>query len=168
MPMARLTLAVGAYGYSTSTGRAYLFYNDGSYPNDCTPLPMSLLLGETTNNILVSLIGFWRFQCRWQNRSCCWSLWLFHQHRPRLYLLQWMAVSHQLPLVPMSSSPAKLRVIISASFTSGDFNADGKTDLAVGAYGYSTFTGRTYLFYNDGSIPTTAATADVIITGENE
>jgi hypothetical protein len=30
--------------------------------------------------------------------------------------------------------------------------------------GYSTNIGRAYLFYNDGSIPTTAATADVIIT----
>jgi hypothetical protein len=50
--------------------------------------------------------------------------------------------------------------------TSGDFNADGKIDLAVGALLYSTNTGRAYIFYNDGSIPTTAATADVIITGE--
>ena len=52
------------------------------------------------------------------------------------------------------------------AMTAGDFNADGKTDLVVGAYNYSSFTGRAYIFYNDGSIPTTAATADVIITGE--
>jgi hypothetical protein len=37
------------------------------------------------------------------------------------------------------------------SLTSGDFNADGKTDLAVGANTYSSSTGRAYLFYNDGS-----------------
>ncbi|MBP7811894.1 MAG: VCBS repeat-containing protein, partial [Candidatus Moranbacteria bacterium] len=48
----------------------------------------------------------------------------------------------------------------------GDFNADGKTDLVVGAYRYSTQTGRTYIFYSDGSIPTTAVTADIILTGE--
>jgi hypothetical protein len=52
------------------------------------------------------------------------------------------------------------------ALTAGDFNADGRTDLAVGAYGYSTNTGRAYIFYNDGSIPTTAAAADVILTGE--
>jgi hypothetical protein len=39
------------------------------------------------------------------------------------------------------------------SLASGDFNADGKTDLAVGAYIYSANTGRSYLFYN-GSIIT--------------
>ena len=34
----------------------------------------------------------------------------------------------------------------------------------MGAYGYSSSTGRAYIFYNDGSIPTTGSTADVIIT----
>ena len=52
------------------------------------------------------------------------------------------------------------------SFTTGDFNNDGRDDLAVSAYGYTTNTGRAYIFYGDGSIPTTAGTADVIITGE--
>jgi len=51
------------------------------------------------------------------------------------------------------------------SLTAGDFNSDGRMDLAVGATGYSSSTGRVYLFYNDGGIATTAATADVIITG---
>jgi hypothetical protein len=41
----------------------------------------------------------------------------------------------------------------------------GRRTLIVGATQYSSYTGRAYLFYNDGSIPTTAATADVIITG---
>jgi hypothetical protein len=54
-------------------------------------------------------------------------------------------------VVPMSSSPAKHEQLFCSSFDSGDFNADGKTDLAVGANQYSSSTGRTYIFYNDGS-----------------
>ena len=38
------------------------------------------------------------------------------------------------------------------SMTAGDFNADGKTDLAVGAYGYSTNTGRTYIYINESKV----------------
>ncbi|MBP9801957.1 MAG: FG-GAP repeat protein, partial [Candidatus Moranbacteria bacterium] len=101
----KIDLAVGAYGYSTNTGRAYLFYNDGSIPTTAATADV-MVTGETTNNYF------------------------------------------------------------GISLTSGDFNADGTTDLAVGAYLYSSSAGRTYIFYNDGSILTTAATADVIITGE--
>ena len=98
-------LAVGAYGYSSSTGRAYIFYNDGSYPSAAASADI-IITGETTANAF------------------------------------------------------------GGSLASGDWNADGKMDLAVGAAWYSSDTGRVYIFYNDGSIPTTAATADVIITGE--
>jgi hypothetical protein len=53
----------------------------------------------------------------------------------------------------------------SVSITSGDFNQDGKTDLAAGANDYASGTGRAYIFYNDGSYPAAAANANVIITG---
>ena len=35
----------------------------------------------------------------------------------------------------------------------------------MGARGYSTSTGRAYIFYNDGVYPSDAASADIIITG---
>ena len=37
-----------------------------------------------------------------------------------------------------------------SSLSSGDFNVDGKTDLAVGAYGYDSNIGRVYIYtFND-------------------
>ena len=51
------------------------------------------------------------------------------------------------------------------SLVSGDFNADGKIDLAGGAYFYDAGAGSVSIFYNDGSIPTTAASADITILG---
>ena len=43
-------------------------------------------------------------------------------------------------------------------FAPGDFNSDGKTDLAVGAYNYSTSTGRVYIFTTEAKITTPEAT----------
>ena len=47
-----------------------------------------------------------------------------------------------------------------------DMNQDGQKDLIVGAYKYTSYTGRVYIFHNDGAYPAAAASADVIITGE--
>ncbi len=38
------------------------------------------------------------------------------------------------------------------SLTSGDFNVDGKTDLAAGAYGYSSSAGRAYIFITEAKV----------------
>ena len=100
----RTDLAVGASDYSSGTGRAYIFYNDGSIPTTAATADV-IITGESSS-----------------------------------YFGEYL--------------------------TSGDWNSDGRTDLAIVANWYSTNTGRTYIFYNDGSIPTTAATADVTITGE--
>jgi hypothetical protein len=56
-----------------------------------------------------------------------------------------------------------------ASMATGDFNADGSTDLAVGASGYDvgsdTNEGRIYIFWSSDR-PAEAVEADVIINGE--
>jgi hypothetical protein len=46
----------------------------------------------------------------------------------------------------------------------GDFNADGKTDLAVGAPDYSTSTGRVYLFTSEAAVQT--PTVDATTRGQ--
>jgi hypothetical protein len=100
-------LAVGAIAYSTGlyTGRAYVFYNDGSTPTAATSADVTIT-GESSAN----QFGY--------------------------------------------------------SMKTGDFDNDGDDDVVIGAHNYGSNQGRAYLFYNDGSYPTTAATADVIISGE--
>jgi hypothetical protein len=48
--------------------------------------------------------------------------------------------------------------------TSGDLNGDGYADVAVGANGYSSQTGRVYIYYGATSFDTTV---DVTLTGES-
>ncbi|MCW1888509.1 MAG: VCBS repeat-containing protein, partial [Candidatus Moranbacteria bacterium] len=99
-------LVVSSPGHSAggNTGRAYIFYNDGTIPTTAATADV-MITGTTAGDLFGS------------------------------------------------------------DFAVGDFNTDNRIDLAVTAYGHSSSTGRTYIFYNDGTIPTTAATADVMITG---
>ena len=48
-------------------------------------------------------------------------------------------------------------------FQAGDVNGDGYSDVIAGAYGYSTNTGRAYIYYGGATIDTVA---DVTMTGE--
>ena len=157
-------LAVGATGYSTNTGRAYLFYNDGSIPTTAATADV-IITGETTNNVFGYTLTSGDFNADGKTDLAV-GAYGYSTNTGCAYLF------YNDGSIPTTAATADVIItgetssVFGSTLTSGDFNADGKTDLAVGAYGYSTNTGRAYLFYNDGSIPTTAATADVIITGE--
>jgi formylmethanofuran dehydrogenase subunit C len=153
-------LAVGAYTYSSSTGRVYLFYNDGSIPTTAATADV-IITGETTNNYFGSSLTSGDFNADGKTDLAV-GAYGYSSSRGRVYLFtsQNGQMNTNVSLTGEASSS------FGTALTSGDFNADGKVDLAVGAPVYATNTGRVYLFYNDGSLPTTAATADVIITGQ--
>jgi len=61
-------------------------------------------------------------------------------------------------------SSSSFTTTLNAQSVLGDFNNDGKADLAVGETGFSTNTGRVYIFLSNGTALGT--TASQVITGE--
>ncbi|OGI30340.1 MAG: hypothetical protein A3G09_02610, partial [Candidatus Moranbacteria bacterium RIFCSPLOWO2_12_FULL_48_12] len=159
-------LAVGAYGYTSQTGRVYLFYNDGAYPAGASTADVTLTGGAMFDFFGYSLAsGDFNADGKTDLTVGAYAYTSFN-FTGRAYIF------YNDGSYPAGASTADVILtgeatnsVFGVSLTAGDFNADGKTDLAVGATGYST-TGRAYIFYNDGSYPAGAATADVTLTGE--
>jgi archaellum component FlaF (FlaF/FlaG flagellin family) len=160
-------LAVGAYTYSTSTGRVYIFYNDGSISTAATAADV-IITGEATSNTFGFSLGFGDFNADGKTDLAV-AAYGYSSFTGRAYLF------YNGSIITENASGADIIITgettsntFGYSLASGDFNADGKIDLAVAAYGYSTFTGRAYIFYNGSIITENASGADIIITGEDE
>jgi len=161
----RTDLVVGAYGYSTSTGRAYIFHNDGAIPTTADAAD-NIITGETTYNNFGYGMATGDFNADGRTDLAV-GVYRYDAYTGRAYIF------HNDGSIPTDAASADVIITGEAvdgrfgiSVAAGDFNADGRTDLAVGASTYSTNAGRAYIFHNDGSIPTTADAADVIIDGE--
>ena len=160
-----LDLVVGAYGYSTSTGRAYIFYNDGSIPTTAATADVTIT-GNATSDLFGYSLAVGDLNADGEVDLVV-GAYGYSTNTGRAYIF------YNDGSIPTAASSADVTITGNAtsdffgySLITGDLNADGEVDLAVGASNYSTQTGRVYIFHNDGSIPTTAGTADVTITGE--
>ena len=157
-------IASGAQGYSSFAGRVYIFHNDGSIPTTAATADV-IITGEASSELGDVLVaGDFNFDSTVDLASSAIN---YSSSTGRAYIF------HNDGSIPTTASTADVIITgetasdsFSWSLTSGDWNADGRTDLAVGALGYSSSAGRVYIFNNDGSIPTTGATADIILTGD--
>jgi len=156
-------LAVTAYGYSSNTGRTYIFYNDGLIPTATSSADVTIT-GEASSLFGISITAG-DLNADGKTDLVVGASY-YSSNAGRAYIF------YNDGSIPTSAASADLIIDGQASsrfgqsMTTGDLNTDGSTDLIVGGFNYSTGTGRAYLFYNDGSIPTSAASADVKIDGE--
>src|SRR3989339_289507 len=156
-------LIAGAYLYdiTSNEGRVYVYYNDGYYTATST-LADVIITGEGTD----SSFGF-SFSTGDLNSDGKTDLVVgaqgYNSSQGRVYIFysQNGQVNLNKSIVGESTSD-----YFGNAMTSGDFDADGDIDLAVGAYEYNTGQGRVYIFYNDYDYGDHASTADEIITGE--
>jgi hypothetical protein len=153
-------LVVGAYGYNSFQGRAYLFYGGSMVSESATGADVTLT-GEGAGNNFGYSLTTGDFNADGKDDLVV-GAYGYNSYQGRTYIFY--SQSGQVNLDKHITGEGTSDYFGSA-FTTGDFNADGRPDLAVGAYTDNTSTGKVYIFYNDGSYPTGAASADVILTG---
>lgn len=150
---------VGAYGNSTGTGRAYVYFGGASMNNvaDVTMTGEGLanyfgnsvssagdVNGDGYSDVIVGAYGFNTF------------------NTGKAYVYFGGASMNNVADVTMTGETGGDAFGFSVS-SAGDVNADGYSDVIVGATGYSSNTGRIYLFLGGTTMD---STSDVILTGE--
>ena len=88
--------------------------------------------------------------------------WAYSSQRGRAYIYYGGAVMNAVADVVMTGASPSNNFGASVS-TAGDVNADGYSDVIIGAYGYSAYTGLAYIFYGGASMNNVS---DVFMIGE--
>ncbi|MBK6772141.1 MAG: FG-GAP repeat protein [Ignavibacteria bacterium] len=150
---------VGAWGFSTSNGRAYLYYG-GANMNNAVDI---FITGDTTLNYFgysvsgggdVNGDGF---------ADMIVGEYGHNSNTGRAYVYTNTMTGEDIADVEMKGEAQYDYFGVSVS-SAGDVNRDGYNDVIIGALGYNNRTGRAYIFYGEiimDNIP------DVILTGES-
>ena len=147
---------VGAYGYSSSKGRAYLYYG-GTSMNNVVDI---FVTGESSLNFFgysvsgggdVNGDGF---------ADMIAGAFGYNSSTGRAYVYTNTMTGEDIPDVVVSGE-ASLNLGWSVS-SAGDVNGDGYSDVIVGAPGYSLIQGKVHIFFGS---PAMDSSADLTITG---
>ena len=148
---------VGAYGYTTSTGRAYIYFG-GAPMNNIADVTMT---GETTFNLFgisVSAAGD-------VNGDGFSDVFVgangYTSSTGRAYIFLGGASMNNTADVTMTGEAASSQFGYSVS-DAGDVNGDGYSDVITGAYNYSSSAGRAYIYFGGAAMNNIA---DVTLTG---
>ncbi|MBK8381376.1 MAG: FG-GAP repeat protein [Ignavibacteria bacterium] len=149
---------VGARGYSTNTGRAYMFFG-GVSMNNIADVTMT---GETTDNYFGNSVSSAGDVNGDGYSDVIVGAWGNSSNTGRVYLYDYFMkndIVHDLAITGETTSNF-FGVSVSSA---GDVNGDGYSDVIVGAYQYSSGTGRAFIYFGGTSMNNSA---DVTMTGE--
>ncbi len=148
----------GAWGYGTNTGRAYLY----DYFMKGIIIPEITMTGEATNNNFGTSVSTAGDVNGDGYSDVIVGAYDYSSSTGRAYIYFGGASMNNTADVTLTGEAAGIQFGYSVS-DAGDVNSDGFSDVIVGAYGYSSFTGRAYIYLGGVSMNNVA---DIIITGE--
>jgi len=160
-------VVVGAWAYSTSTGRAHIFYGSNTGIANATAGAGNLIGTGTATNVFFgrgNTVGDFNSDgfadvavTAYGNSTNIGAAYIYSGGAGGL---------SGSPTKTISGSNANEK--FGSSILSGDVNNDGYTDLVVGGLGYATATGRVCIFYGGagGIVQTASNSADQLIIGE--
>jgi len=148
----------GAYGYSTSTGRAYIFFGGTAMENiaDVT------LTGEAVSNLFGYSVSSSGDVNGDGYSDVIVGAYGYTSNTGRAYIYYGGTAMNNVADLAMTGEAVNTLFGYSVS-SSGDVNGDGYSDVIVGAYGYTSSTGRAYIYYGGAAMNNNA---DVTMTGE--
>ena len=150
-------IIVGAPYYNSVTGRAYLFFGGPLFDNSAD----LTLTGEAAINefgISVSSAGDVNAD---GFDDVIVGAHRYNSYTGRAYIYFGGASMNNTADITMTGESVSINFGNSVS-TAGDVNADGYSDVIVGAVGYSSFTGRAYIYFGGSAMNNVA---DVVMTG---